>query len=40
MWSFSYQGCTLWNNLPGDIKHIQILHSFKAAVKAHFLENA
>ena len=35
--TFVFQGCKLWNDLPTNIKSIARNHSFKVAVKAHFL---
>ena len=35
--TFTFQGCKLWNDLPTNIKSIAHNHSFKVAVKAHFL---
>ena len=34
--SFAYHECTLWNDLPVDLKNIVGLKDFKAAVKSYF----
>ena len=35
--TFALRGCELWKDLPTSIKSIAHNHSFKVAVKAHFL---
>ena len=35
--SFRYNGCVLWNELPGDIKNLQRYPNFKVAVKKFLL---
>ena len=35
--SFGYNGCVLWNELPGDIRNLQRYPNFKVAVKKFFL---
>ena len=35
--SFGYNGCVLWNRLPGDIKSLQRYPNFKVAVKLGLL---
>ena len=36
--SIKFQGCTLWNNLPMDIKEIQSCCSFKLKLKDYLLQ--
>ena len=33
------RGCTLWNNIPGNIKHQYCIVTFKRELKKHFLLN-
>ena len=35
--SFGYNGCVLWNELPGDIRSLQRYPNFKVAVKKFLL---
>ena len=35
--SFGYNGCVLWNELPGDIRNLQRYQNFKVAVKKFLL---
>ena len=35
--SFNYLGITLWNNLPSCITQLNVLSSFKYAIKKHLL---
>ena len=35
--SFGYNGCILWNELPGDIRSLQRYPNFKVAVKKFLL---
>ena len=35
--SFGYNGCVLWNELPGDIRSLQRYRNFEAAVTFSFL---
>ena len=37
--TFTFQGTTLWNNLPENIKEITSVNSFKAKLKQHTLDN-
>ena len=37
MKSFRYNGCVLWNKLPGDIRNLQRYPNFKVAVKKFLL---
>ena len=38
--SFAYNGCSLWNSLPQDIRDAKNISSFKFRVKEHFLNLA
>jgi hypothetical protein len=35
--SFSVNGPTLWNSLPGDIRNINTLPAFKSSLKSDFV---
>ena len=35
--SFGYNGCVLWNELPGDIRNLKRYPNFKVAVKKFLL---
>jgi len=35
--SFAWNGCSLWNDLPQDIRDVSSVHAFKATLRKHLM---